>query len=449
MSAQIKGTLAALLVAAAVAAPSSAHAKGGKDGDPKHEAGEQSRGGGAETRGEGKKHREDRHAQLVQHQPDYASRPSVVFEARGNREGKRAKRERHAPVQDFAVADRAQKRHSARIARWNDDRPSKVGKRQRSEARPFLDQQDAVRSRFAREDDLRPKLHRNVEKRIAKQARAANRAEEKRERRWVKQERRVLKQAAKVAPVLVYDRSSADLGRVVRYDEAPLYLAPEARPYRTYASAYGYSPRYPTNDAYSYGRSYYPLGYSALPAYSPYDLRYGYGDVGYGDVGYGDAGLAGLFGGGGGGLGDILVTLLPLLFGETLGLGGFATDPLGAGLLGGYATPDLAGGYEPYYQPALDHWAPVYSRPYQDAYPDDGMGEGQALLGGDSLMSLVELALASGLLGGELGGLGGLGGLLGLGGGLGFDSGLGLADPVHAYADPYSAPGGLLAGWGV
>ena len=98
----------------------------------------------------------------------------------------------------------------------------------------------------------------------------------------------------------------------------------------------------------------------------------------------------------------------------------------------------------------LDHSAPLYSDPYQDAYLEDGMlGDGQSLLGGDSLMSLVELALASGLLGGDLGGLGGLGGLLGLGGGLGFDGRLGLADPVYAYDNPYSPPGGLLAGWGV
>lgn len=222
-----------MLVAAAVAASSTADAKGGKGGHAKHEAGEQSPGARAETRGGGNKHREDRHAQRVQHQPDYASRPSVVFEARGNGEGKRAKHERHAPVQDFAVADRAQQRHSARIARWNDDRPSKVGKRQRSESGRFLDERDAARPRFARKDDLRSKSDRKVEKRIAKQARAAFRAEDKRERRWVKQERRVLKQASKVAPVLVYDRPFADLGRVVGYDGAPLLLAPETRPYRT------------------------------------------------------------------------------------------------------------------------------------------------------------------------------------------------------------------------
>lgn len=442
MSTPMKRSLTALLVAAAVVLPSTADAKGGKDGRGEHEAGEQSRGGGDDTRGGGNRHREERHVQEVQPQRDYAPRPSAAFEARGDGHGKRARREGHAAAEAFAVAGRRQNRQSARIARWKDHRSKEI-RQERSQPRPFFEERQVGQRQFTRKDDQRSKPDRKFQKQLAKQQRAVVRAEAKQERRWVKQQRQAFKQASKVERVVAYDRSFADSDRPVRNDAVPLYRVPEVTSYRTYPSAYDYSPRYLTNDAYGYAGSYYPLGYSASPAYWPYDIAYG-------DVGYDDAGLGGLFGGGGGGLGDILVTLLPLLLGDALGFGGFGTDPLGAGLLGGYATPDFAGGYEPYYEPALGYSAPLYSDPYQDAYFDDGMlGNGGSLLGGDSLMSLVELALASGLLGGDQGGLGGLGGLLGVGGGLGLDGGLGVADPVYAYADPYSNSGGLLAGLGI
>jgi hypothetical protein len=164
--------------------------------------------------------------------------------------------------------------------------------------------------------------------------------------------------------------------------------------------------------------------------------------------------LGGLFGGGGGELEDILVTLLPFLLGDSLGFGGFAPDQLGADLLGSSLdAPNYAANYSPYYQPELNYGAPAYGDPYQSALVgDDIMSAEQSDLGGDGLMSLLEVALGSGLLGGDMAGLGGFGGGLGDLGGLGGlmgSSGLGAPDPVYAYSDPYSDQRGLLTGWGV
>jgi hypothetical protein len=440
MSAHFKRTLAALLATASLVAPSVAEAKGDKGGGAKHEAREQSQDNGGETRGGGHKQREERQARPAQQQPAYAPHQSVAFEARGNGEGKRAKRDRPAPTEVFAVADRSEKRQSIRSSRWKHDRHVNVVELERVEPRQTHREGKVVQRASAQDRDGGFEAERKLEKHVAKRQRAAYRAAAKQERRWVKEQRQDLKQAAKVEPVVAYQRSFDDARRSVRYIDAPVYVVPQVGTYRSYpsyGSGYDYAPRYLTSDAYGYAGSYYPQSYSAWPAYSPYD------------VGYAGSGLGGLFGGGGG-LGDILVTLLPLLLGDTLGMGGFATDPLGTGLLGGYATPDFAAGYDPYYQPAMDYAAPVYSEPYQDAYLDQGLlGGDQSLFGSDSLMSLIGLALGSGLLGGDAGGLGGLGGLLGLGGGLGLDGGLGLSDPNYAYANPYAYDGGFLASLGL
>lgn len=422
MSAHIKQTLAALLAAAAVVAPAVGEAKDGKDRGAKHEAREQSRGG-ADGRGGSHKQREARQHRSFEQRASHS--PRIAFETRANGGGKRAKHDRKSEV--FAGADRPNQR------RYEKAEPKRFDVRSRH------DEAEVVRRTYAQPDQRSYKSARKVELHIAKQQRAAYQAEAKQERRWAKQQHQAFKHAARVAPDMVYARSFADGYYPARNAAAPAYFAPRVRAYPVYSPRYDYAPLYWANDDDRYSSSLYPQSIYQSPAYAPYG------------VGYGDAGLGGLLGGGSGSIEALLVALLPALLGGDPGLGDLATDSLGSGLIGGHGTPDFAGAYEPYYQYDVGYSSASDLDGYSAAYADQGIvGPGQSMFGaGNGIASLASLALGSGLLGGDGGGLGGLGGLLGLGGSLGLDGSWGQSDPTYAHSDPYTSNGSLLTSLGI
>jgi hypothetical protein len=437
MPAQMKHTLAALLAAATIIVPASAEAKGGKGHGGEGGGHEQNHGrGGGEARGGGGggKHSEQGQARQFQ---DQTFAPRQAFEVRGN--GKHARPERFAPAEMFAVG-RVQKHEAAGRQRWKNERHAERAPRADFKARSERRQREVVPYALGQRSERAFKSDRKFDKQLAKQQRAAYRAEAKQDRQWAKQQRQLLKKAAKVAPVVVYERAFAEYPHTVRYADAPMYGVPEARVFRSYpayTSGYDYAPYYQSYDANSYAGWSYPQGYGG---YSPYSTYSPY------DVGYSNGGIGGLLGGSSGGLGDILGALLPLILGDSLGLDGL-TGSLGTGLLDS-SMPGLASGYGLNEYAAAGYADPVYS--YEDPSLSQGLLEAdQNLSGGDDLMSLVELALGSGLLGGDSGSLGGLGGLLGLGSGLGLGNGLSAPDPVYAYADPYASNTGLLSAFGI
>lgn len=439
MSAQMKHTLAALLAAAAIIIPAGAEAKEGKGHGGKGGGHEQNNGsGGGEFRGGGGKQGEPHQTRQLE---DQSHAPRHVFEVRGNGNGKHARPERFAPTEMLAVG-RMQKHESAGRQRWKNERHAERASRAGLESRSDRRQRNVVPYEFGEPSERGFGSGPKFNKQAAKQQRAAYQAEAKQERQWAKQQRQSLKQAARVAPVVVYERSFADYPRMARYAEAPVYRVPEAREFRSYpayTTGYDYAPYYRSNDANSYAGWSYPqgyTGYSPSSTYSPY---------GPDDVGYSNAGFDGLLGGSGG-LGDILVMLLPLILGDSLGLDGL-TGSLGTGLLSS-SLPGLRSDYGPNDYPSVGYADRVYSD--QDPSFDQGLlGADQNLSGGGDLMSLVELALASGLLGGDSGSLGGLGSLLGLGGGLRLGDGFSAPDPVYAYAYPYASNTGLLSAFGI
>ena len=425
MSAQMKHTLAALLAAAAIIVPASAEAKGDKGrggGGGGHEQNHVTRGGG-EARGGGKKHGEQRDARAIE---DQRPVPQRGFEARGNGNANHARAERSAPAR-MSAGGRSRHHDNAGPGRWADERH--VERRARADSGRRADR--PIHNSVAHAYEQRSELAAKSERKVAK-----------RERDWVKQERRALRQARKAAPVVVYERSLDNYRRAFRYADAPVYRVPERRDvtsYPAYATGSSDASYYRSYDASSYPEWSYPQNYSA---YSAYDIQSPYGSY---DPGYGDGGLGGLFGGGGG-LGEILGTLLPLILGESLGLDGL-TGSLGSGLADN-SLPGLESGYGP-----DDYSAAAYEDPLNslaDPSVDFGLlGADENLSGGDGLMSLVELALGSGLLVGDAAGLGGIGDLLAAGDG--FDSGdlPGSADPIYAYTDPYASNAGLLKAFGV
>ena len=433
MSAQVKHTLAALLAAAAIVAPVSAQAKGGKGHGGEGFGHEQNHGGGG-----GGKHAEQRQVRSFQ---DQRFAPRQSFEVRGNGNPNRARRERLAPAETFAI-DRMQKPEAA-SKRWKNERHAERAARSSPETRSARGQRNLVPYAVAPGSERGFGFDRKMNKLVAKQQRATYRAEAKKERQWAKQPRRSLNQAARVAPAVVFDRSFADYPRTVRYAAAPIYRMPEVREfgsYPAYTSGYDYAPYYRQYDANSFVGWSYPEPY---PEYSPYSTSSPYARY---DAGYSNDGLGGLLGGSSGGLGDMLVTLLPLILGDSLGLDGL-TGSLGTGLLGS-SMPGLPSGYGLSDYPAVDYADSAY--PYQEPSFSGGLlGADQNLTGGNDLMSVVQLALGSGLLGSNSGGLDGLGGLLGLGGSLGLGAGLSGPDPVYAYTDPYSSNTGLLSAFGI
>jgi hypothetical protein len=440
MSAQMKHTLAALLAAAAIIVPASAEAKGGKGHGGEGGGHEQSHGGGGggggEFRGDGGgKHGEMRQARQPQ---DQAFATRQVFQVRGNGNGKHARPDRFAPAEIFAI-ERVQEHEAAGRQRWKNERHAERAPRESFERRSNRGKRDVVHYASRQLSDRDFKSDRKFDKQLAKQQRAAYRAEAKQDRQWAKQQRQSLKQAVRVGPG-INDRYLADYPRTVGYAAAPVYRMTEVREFRSYpayTTGYDYAPYYQSYDTNGYAGWANPqgyVGYSPYSAYSPYD------------VGYSNDGFGGLLGGSQGGLGDILVTLLPLILGDNHGLDGL-TGSLGTGLLGS-SMPGLTSGYALNDYSAVGYADPVYS--YQDPSISQGLFEAdENLSGGDDLMSLVGLALGSGLLGDNAGNLGGLGGLLGLGGGLGLGDGLSAPDPVYAYADPYASNTGLLNAFGI
>jgi hypothetical protein len=226
MATHVRQSLVAMLVAAAVAVPSSAQAKGGKDGGPKHEARQESRGGGAGGGGGRDKQRGQQHSPRFERHVGGGQAAPAMF-VREHREPKHAKRERHRAIEVFSVAERPNRRHSAKAARWKIER-SLAPERQRS----YVRERGASGPKLSRKHDGAFKQEGKAEKRALKEKLAVGRADDKRERRWAKQQRRTLKQASKIAPVGIYDRLYADTPRLTRYVEAPLYLTPQATPYR-------------------------------------------------------------------------------------------------------------------------------------------------------------------------------------------------------------------------
>lgn len=435
MTVQMKHTLAALLAAAAIIVPPSAEAKGGKGHGGEGGGHEQNQGGG-EARGGGNKHGEQRQARQSHEQ---AFAPRQAFDARLDSNGNHARRERFAPIEMFA-GGRAKKHEEDGRQRWKSDRHAERNARADFEHRADRRLHNVVPYVFEQRSEHASKHQLEFAKQLAKDQRSAYRAEAKQERQWAKQQRHALKQAGRAAPVVVYGRPDADYPRAVRYADAPVYRLPAVREFRNYPAymtGYDYSPYYRSYDANSHSGWSYPLSYTGYSAYSPHAPD---------DVGYGNDGRGGLFGGGGGGLGDILITLLPLVLGDSLGLDGLAGS-LGTGLLGS-SLPGLGSGYGLNDYPSVAYADPVYS--YDDPSISQGLlGADESLSGGDDLMSLVGLALGSGSLGGDAGGLGGLGGLLGLGGGFGSGDLLGSTDPVYAYADPYASNAGMLSAFGI
>jgi hypothetical protein len=442
MSAQMKHSLAALLAAAAVMVPTTAEAKGGNGhgGSGGHEQNQGGGGPGDFRGGGGNKHAELR--QEHQGQVQAAQAPRQVFEIRGNGKARHARQERFALAQSFALARLAQKHEASGRQRWKDERHAARAAHSDLETRPKRER-GLIPYAYGQRIDRDFKSDRKFEKQIVKQQRATYRAEYKQERRWAKQQRQAMKQAAKGEPVVAYRRSFAGYPRVLRYSDVPAYRMAEARQfggYPAYAPAHDYAPQYLNSDAYNYDGWSNPQGYAGWPTYSSYPAYSPY------DAGYGNAGLGGLFGGGGG-LGDILAALLPLVLGDNLEFGGLTSGSLGSGFLSS-AMPGLAGGYGLNDYPVVDFADSQYS--YADsAISPDLLGTDQTGLGGYGLMSLAGRALGSGLLGGDSGGLGGLGGLIGLGGALGLEGGLGLSDPDYAYADPYASNTSLLSAFGV
>lgn len=434
MSAQMKHTLAALLSAAAIIVPPNAEAKGDKGHGGEGDGQEQNHGG--EFRGVGK-NAEQRQVRQFQ---DQTFAPRQDSGARGNGNGKRAKLERLAPVEIFAVGQ-AQRPEAAGRQRWKNERHTERASRAGFEARPEPRVREVVPYALGQRSERGFRSDRKFEMQVAKQQRAAYRAEARQERQGAKLQRQSLKQTARFAPFVAYERSFADYPRMARYADATVYRVPEVREFRSYpayTTGYDYAPYYRSYDADGYAGWAHPQSYTGYSPYSTYSPHSPY------DVGYSNAGLGGLLGGSSGGLGDILVTLLPLILGDSLGLDGL-NGSLGTGLLDN-AVPGLASGYLTDH-PDVGYADPVYS--FQDPSISNGLlGAGQNLSGGDDLMSLVELALGSRLLGGEAGGLGGLGGLLGLGGGLGLGDGLSAPDPIYAYNDPYASNTGLLSVFG-
>lgn len=463
MSAQ-KNTLAALLAAAVIVVPAAVEAKPGKDRGGQGGGHEQSRGdgGGGEFRGAGNKHREARQSPQAMDRP--ARAPRQAFQGRGvggkHREARQARRamERVASAPRQASETRGTGKQSRVERSARAERFAIGGQQQRETAKPKRSQRErephrAVRAAFdatphrgAREvasymgDSRRfpgPQLSRKVEKQIARQQRAAYRAEAKQERQWSRHQRQVLA----VAPVAIYPQSFATYTRDVHYAYGPTYRASPIRAfsgYPTYPAAYDYAPRYASNEAYRYGSWSYPQNYSgwsdspSYAVYSPYD------------AGYGNNGLDGLFGGGGG-LGDILVALLPLLLGDNLGLGGLTGGGLDTGILGNTMS-GFAGSYGPSSYSPIDYAEPTY--PYHDATVIQGwQGADQVPLGGEGLVSLLPLALQSGLFGGEFGGIGA--GLLGLGGNLGAGDGLGMSGQGLGYSPTDATNAGVLGAFGL
>jgi len=439
MSTHNKHTLAALLAAAViVVVPASAQAKGGKD----HGQGgghQQNHGGGASGAGgefrSGRKQAEQEQARQFQ---DHTFTPRQRFVARENGSGKHGREERFAPPEMFAV-ERTQKHQSVGRARWIRERHAERAAGAPFETRTGGHLREVVPYAFDQRSER--KAERKFAQHVAKQQRAAYRAEAKQERRWAKEQRQALKQV-RTAPVVV-ESSFTDYPGAARYVDRPVYRMREVRPYwtyPTYTTTYDYAPAWGSNYVEGYPAWSYPQSYSGYAPYSNYSPYAPY------DVAYSKEGLGGLFGGSGGGIGDILATLLPLVLGDSLGLDGL-TGSLGSGLLGS-SLPGLGSGYALNDYPAVGYADPLYS--YQDPSLSAGLLDtGQSLSGGDGLMSLASLALGSGLLGGDSGSLGGLGGLLGPDDGLGLSDGLSSADPIYAYSDPYTSNTDLMGAFGV
>jgi hypothetical protein len=443
MSAQ-KNTLAALLAATVIIAPAVAEAKPGKDRGAEDAGKDHKRGGG----GGGEKHRQAWQPAQAAPQPAFAPSQQVLADRGDNR--KQMRQERKGRAERFA-AELRQQQAPGKPPRWERE-AERQAKRQRAERFVVADRPErvarATRAAVA-ERGWQPeaRISRKAEKQLARQQKEIGRAIARQQRQWGGERRQALRQvvaAVPVAvPVAVYQPAFAEGWGAPRYTAQPVYVAPAVATYGDWAR---YAPAAP----YGYA---YPAAYAGTPAYADGSWPYSQGydpypsDAGYApyDAGYGSAGLGGLFGGGGG-FGEIIAALLPLLLGDSLGLGGLGGGLLGGGLLDGAlsggAIPGLGGelGAAP-----VGYAEPAYA--YQDAPFGETLPGGldQGLLGGgDGLMSLLPLVLQSGLFGGgsdSLGGLADLGGALGLGTGLG--DGLGLANSDFAYAAPY-VPGGEL-----